>query len=83
MMPVLPFLILTPEQADDLAQMTAGEENQILARPIDGGEHAGMRALPTRVRSDPSYAGEGFQAVFAVLSEVELDTAVAWPAVEE
>ena len=48
-MAILPFLIMSPEQAARFREETAEDENRLDPRLIEGGEHAGKYALPRRV----------------------------------
>lgn len=70
-------------QAANFNDMTEGQQNQLDPRLVDAGTHAGKYVLPTRVRLDPAYAADVFQSAFAMLVEVAIDPAVAWPPLEE
>lgn len=73
----LPFLIMNTLQAARFREETAGDENRLEPREILAGPNAGKFALPRRVLDDPAYAER--QDALLMLSEVVLDTDVAWP----
>lgn len=80
-MAVLPFLIMETLQAARLRELTQGGQNQLDPRLIEGGPYKGKWALPKRVAQDPVYV-DHYDA-FALLTEVALDTELAWPSPPE
>lgn len=80
-MALLPFLIMSPLQAARFREETAGDENQLDPRLINGGLYAGKYALPRRVIDDPAFADR--QDALLMLTEVAMDTDAAWPPEDE
>lgn len=76
-MALLPFLIMSPQQAARFREETAGDENQLNPRLINGGPQVGKYALPRRVIDDPAFAER--QDALLMLTEVAMDTDLAWP----
>ena len=80
-MTVLPFLIMTQQQAARFREETAGDENRLDPRLIEAGPYRGKYALPERVLYDDAF--EDRRDAFRMLDAVSFDTDVAWPAPPE
>lgn len=80
-MALLPFLIMSPQQAARFREETAGDDNQLDPRLIAAGPQIGKYALPRRVLDDSAFAER--QDALLMLTEVAMDTDIAWPPTEE
>jgi hypothetical protein len=76
-MALLPFLLMDNLQAARFREETAGDQNRLEPRLIEGGVHKNKYAIPRRVLDDPAYSDR--QDALLMLNEVALETEVAWP----
>jgi hypothetical protein len=74
---VLPFLTMSEIEAARLREATLGEADRLEPRRIAGGARAGRYALPRRVMFDEAFVTH--RDAFALMTEVALDPAEAWP----
>lgn len=74
---LLPFLMLTEQQAARFREATAGSENRLEPRLVEAGPYKGKYVLPRRVMFDPAFAAQA--DAFALLTDVQMDTSVAFP----
>jgi hypothetical protein len=74
---LLPFLLMSQQQAARFREETAADDNKLDPRLIDAGPYAGWYALPRRVMDDPAHATR--HDAFLMLQEVDFDTDEAWP----
>ena len=74
---LLPFLVMSAQQAARFREETENDENRLDPRLIDAGPHVGKYALPRAVLDDPAYASR--QDALLMLPEVAMDADVAWP----
>ncbi|HEX8414602.1 MAG TPA: hypothetical protein VF637_12070 [Sphingomicrobium sp.] len=58
-------------------EQTAGDENRLEPRKVEGGTYKNQFVLPERVKSDPNHAAH--YDAFAVLNTVAIDTEIAFP----
>lgn len=80
-MAVLPFLIMTQQQAARFREETAGDSDRLDPRLIEAGTYKGKYALPERVIYDDAF--EARRDAFRMLDVVSFDTETAWPAPPE
>lgn len=76
-----PFLVLTPAQAAQLREATAGRLERLEPRLIAAGPHAGQSAIPVRTRADPAF--RSLRTTLNGVTATVLDPDVAWPQTED
>lgn len=76
-----PFLTMSEAEAARLREATIGAAERLNPRRIEAGRHAGRYALPRRVIFDPAFVQH--RDAFALMDEVALDVAAAWPPVDD
>lgn len=80
-MSVLPYLVMDTLQAARLRELTQNSTHKLDPRLVEAGIYKGKWVLPKRIALDPAYT-EHYDA-FALLTEITLDSELAWPPVEE
>jgi hypothetical protein len=80
-MNILPFLLMTEQQAARFREETAADENRLEPRRVDAGPQAGKYVLPERVIYDDAF--EDRRDALRMLTVVQIDVETAWPPVEE
>lgn len=78
-MPVLPFRLVTTEQAAQFRSATAGRENVIDPRRIEAGPWINRYAFSEAVMFDPAFADIHPIIRVAAPNATALDTDLAWP----
>lgn len=78
---ILPFLTMSEIEAARLREATLGEADRLDPQRIRAGARAGQYALPRRVMFDEAFVAH--RDAFALMTEVALDPAVAWPPEED
>ena len=78
---LLPFLVMDQLAAARFRDATAGDDNRLEPRLVAEGTQKGKYVLPARVKQDPAHSAH--YDAFAVLTEVALDSEIAWPPTPE
>lgn len=78
---VLPYLLNTAENAADIREITAADENRLDPIEVRAGPHKGKFALPKRIIFDPAF--EGRRDALRMWQDVQLDVDEAFPPAPE
>lgn len=78
-MPIMPFRLVTTEQAAQFRSITAGRDNVIDPARVEAGPYAGRWAFSEAVMFNSEFADVHDMIRVAAPNATALDTDVAWP----
>jgi hypothetical protein len=78
---LLPFLMMSEQQAARFREETAADENRLEPRRVEAGPSAGKYVLPERVQFDDAFIER--RDALRMLETKQLDTELAWPQAPE